>query len=110
MLAGCASPKREITINNEGGEASTEAAADPSREAVFVYGGQKSLPNKIILKIGGEPRLFSSGYLRLAGVVGGEFPMACLELGGRGFAAAKGEKIDDYRIVGIESDHVVLEK
>ncbi|OGB89856.1 hypothetical protein A2625_05345 [candidate division WOR-1 bacterium RIFCSPHIGHO2_01_FULL_53_15] len=109
-LAGCASPERKITIRNEAEDISGEAVIAPSREAVYIYGNQRDLPKTLILRIGGEPVLLPSGYLRLAGVVSGEKPTACLEIAGGGLALGEGETIDAYRIIRIASDHVVLEK
>ena len=81
-----------------------------SREAVFIYGNRSDLRKTITLKVGGEPVLLPSGYVRLAGVVRGKRPTACLESGGRGLVLCKGDKADDYRVVRIDGDHVVLEK
>lgn len=82
-----------------------------AREPIFVYSAQqKRLPARVVLRLAGEPLLFPSGYVRLAGVVSGGRPMALLEVGGRGLALGEEEKLDDYRVVGIEDDRVLLER
>ncbi|MDD5382713.1 MAG: hypothetical protein PHH60_03555 [Candidatus Margulisbacteria bacterium] len=98
-------PGTETTITPE-----AEMLEMPSREAVFVYGSTKDLPRIVTLKLAGEPFLFPSGYVRLAGVVSGGKPVALIEIGGRGLALEKGDKINDYRIAGITSDNVLLKK
>jgi len=111
-LSACASQPRPVHINN--GVTSSSAEAEPipatSREAVFIYGVKKTASSRLVLELAGEPVLLASSYVRLAGVVGGVRPAACLELGGRGFVLLKGEMIDDYRIVGFNGDRVVLER
>lgn len=87
-----------------------EGIAAPSREAVFLYNDAKTLPKRVALNLAGEPVLLPSGYVRLVGVVSGGKPIACLEIGGRGLALGKGEMVNDYRIIGIAGDRVVLER
>ena len=109
LLLGCV-PRPHISLDR--GPAVSEEAEPvslPTRESVYLY-GDKSLPNRLTLSFSGEPRLLASGYARLAGVVSGQRRTACVEIGGRGLALEKGEMVDAYRITGIESDHVVLEK
>ncbi len=91
-----------------GEEMSQEQAS--TRESVFIYNQQKSLPDRIVLGFNCGPILLPSGYARLAGVVSGGNPIACLEIGGRGLALSQGEKADDYRVVRIGGDSVILEK
>ena len=112
LLAACASPPRKA-INPDVISTVTEEAETvsvPSRESIFVYGNRKNLSARLILALAGEPVLLPSGYLRLAGVISGERRAVCLELGGRGLALTEGEAIDDYRIVRISGDSVVLER
>lgn len=83
-------------------------AAPPSREAVYIYNDRTSSRRKIILHLGGEPSLLSSGYVRLVGVVRGGSPTACLEIGGRGLAVSIGETVDGFSIRQINSTSVVM--
>lgn len=94
----------EITLDT------AEAVDQPTREAVFVYNNSGKLSRRLTLKLAGEPVLFPSGYVRLVGVVSGGRPIACVEIGGRGLALGKGETVNDYRILGIDSDRVILER
>jgi len=111
MLSSCSSQSHKPALNEETvATEETEAAEIPSREAVFVYGNQKNSPSKLVLTFSGEPVLLPSGYVRLVGVVSGGRPMACLEIGGRGLAVGEGETFDDYRIVWVNRDNVVLER
>jgi hypothetical protein len=113
FLSACASqPAKTLIKNEETSDASEETAAVtvPSREAVFLYGRRQNLSSRLLLTLAGEPVLLPSGYIRLVGVVSGGKPTACLEIGGRGLALGEGEAVDDYRIVGIDGDSVVLEK
>ena len=112
LVASCASQTPKVLISNEttGISAEAEAVPVPSREAVFIYGGRNRTASRLILTLSGEPVLLSSGYVRLVGVVSGGRRAACLEFGGRGLALGEGETVDDYRIVGIGSDQVVLER
>jgi hypothetical protein len=88
----------------------TEAVELPSREALLVYGSGQNTPARLILTLAGGPYLLPSGYARLAGVVSGEKPIVLLEVGGRGLALGKGETVDDYRVVSITGDSVLLAK
>ncbi|MDD5593986.1 MAG: hypothetical protein PHG97_04555 [Candidatus Margulisbacteria bacterium] len=111
MLSACAAQPRKTIVNNDDAPAaSEEASASPSREAIFIYGSRKNLPARLILGLAGEPVLLPSGYVRLVGVVSGGRPIACLEIGGRGLALEKGETIDDYQVIRIDGDRVVLER
>ena len=112
LLSSCASDSDKsakiteaITPSEE-----SESAAPPTREAVFVYGAGKGLSKRLILNFSGGPVLLPSGYVRLVGVVSGGKPIACLEIGGRGLAVGKGEKVDDYRVARIAVNNVILEK
>ena len=112
LLSACAPQPRSTYINNSEASSSAKAEALPaaSREAVFVYGEKRPARSRVVLELTGEPVLLASSYARLAGVVAGARPAACLELGGRGLVLVKGETIDDYRVVGLSSDSVVLER
>jgi hypothetical protein len=112
LLSSCASQPSKGLINNETTDISAEAEAVPipSRESVFIYSGRKNPASRLILTLSGEPVLLSSGYIRLVGVVSGGKPTACLEIGGRGLALEEGETVDDYRIVSMGGDRVVLER
>jgi len=113
FLSACsAQPSKPRVINNEAAGVSEEpeAVAVPSREAVFVYGDRRSLSSRLVLTLAGEPVLLPSGYVRLAGVVSGRRKTVCVEIGGRGLALEEGETADDYRIVRISGDRVVLER
>jgi len=83
---------------------------EPSREAVFVYGGEKGYPKELVLRIGGDASLLPSGYLRLAGVVEGERPVALLEIGGRAQAVSVGEEFDNFWLESISENGVRLRK
>ena len=111
-LSACTPQPSSAYINNSETSSSAEVDAPPaaSREAVFVYGVKRPARSRVVLELTGEPVLLASSYARLAGVVAGARPAACLELGGRGLILVKGETIDDYRVVGLNSDSVVLEK
>ena len=110
LLAACAPQPRQIAIEKPPAISDeVEATVVPSREPVFVY-GNKSSPARLVLFLTGEPTLLPSGYARLAGVVSGQRSTACVEIGGRGLALEEGENVDDYRVVRIKGDHVVLER
>ena len=111
-VTSCSSENKSSATIDSGSAATEEATAEESatRESVFVYNQQKNTPNRMVLSFTRGPVLLPSGYARLAGVVSGGKPIACLEIGGRGLALAKGEKADDYRVVRINGDSVVLEK
>jgi hypothetical protein len=109
-LSACAPQSRPVSSNKIEADPSAEAEPIASRETLFVYGGKKTASSRLVLELSGEPVLLSSGYLRLVGVVAGARPMACLELGGRGFILTKGEVIDDYRVAGLSGDTAVLER
>lgn len=113
FLSACSSaPTKPVIIDKEASGFSEEAevVSAPSRESVFVYGNRKNAASHLILTLTGEPVLLPSGYVRLAGVVSGGRKTACVEIGGRGLALEEGEVIDDYRIVRINYDNVVLER
>jgi len=111
MLSSCSLQSHKPVLSEEtAATEETEAAEIPSREAVFVYGNQKNSPSKLVLTFSSEPVLLPSGYVRLVGVVSGGRPIACLEIGGRGLALGEGELVDAYRVVGIGSNNVVLER
>ena len=111
LLSSCSlekdAPQRSISAPPS---LEAEAVEAPSREAIFTYGGAKDLPRKLVLILAGEPVLLPSGYVRLVGVVSGGRPIALIEIGGRGLALGKGENINDYRVVGINDNSVVLER
>ncbi len=115
-MASCSSDQTEQKVSSsvdspDGITIEAESISEGiSREAVFIYGNKADPRKNITLKVGGEPILLPSGYLRLSGVVRGCQPIACLESGGRGLVLGKGEKMDDYRVVRIDGDHVILEK
>lgn len=112
MLSACAPEPPRMRLNDEPTAVSDEAEVEdaPSREAVFTYNDKKEIPKRLVLSLAGEPLLLPSGYARLAGVVRGEKPIALIEIGGRGLALAKGESIDDYRVVRVDGDNIVLER
>ncbi len=112
ILTSCSSHKRieDSAIKENAVTEEAETVESPTREAVFVYGNPKDCPKRLVLTLAGEPVLLPSGYVRLVGVVSGGRPIACLEIGGRGLALGKGENINDYRVVGINDDSVVLER
>jgi len=112
LISSCASrsPRNFQTIEAATPSEEAETIEAPSREAVYIYSNQKKLAENIILRFSSEPILLPSGYARLVGVVSGGKPVACLEIGGRGLVVGKGEEIDDYRVVGIGNDSVVLER
>jgi hypothetical protein len=91
-----------------------EVTATPEvepRGSVFVYGqGRSSGSARITLQLNGEPLLLPAGYARVVGVVNGDSPVACLEIGGRGLALAPGDRVDDYRVVAVKERTVVLQK
>ena len=110
LLTACApQPRRTALEPAPAVTEEAETAAVPSREPVYIY-GNKNLPARLTLSFSGEPFLLPSGYARLAGVVSGQRLAACVEIGGRGLALEEGEDVDDYRVVRIQGDHVVLEK
>ena len=111
-LCSCAERDQKETVPEEPAVASEEAESIEtlSREAVFVYKNTKDPPGRMILSIGGEPVLLPSGYVRLVGVVSGGRPIACFAIGGWGLALGKGERINDYRVAGINDDSVILER
>jgi hypothetical protein len=112
LLSACSSRNQpRATFESDASCASEEAETiDPAtREAVFVYGGAQP-PKRLVLSFAGEPFLLPSGYVRLVGVVSGGRPIALIEIGGRGLALGKGENINDYRVVGINDNSVVLER
>jgi len=106
MLSACAPEPPRMRLNDE----PTVVSDAPSREAVFTYNDKKEMPRRLVLSLAGEPLLLPSGYVRLAGVVRGERPVALIEIGGRGLALAKGESVDDYRVVRVDGDNIVLER
>jgi hypothetical protein len=86
------------------------AANPPSAEALYIYNSKTGAPNKLTLALAGEPVLFPSGYVRLAGVVSGRRQVAYIEIGGRGLALREGEFINDYRVARITDHSVLLER
>ncbi|MBN3033221.1 MAG: hypothetical protein JW873_03920 [Candidatus Saganbacteria bacterium] len=118
-LSACAPQPAAVAVDSYEPAVSAEVEAPPaaSREALFVYSSNKNPPSRLVLSLTGEPRLLPSGYIRLVGVVSGPClpagrgkPTACLEIGGRGLALGEGESVDDYRIVRIAGDRLVLER
>lgn len=112
-LISCAAEEPKTTnsvIGDEETSAEVSVTDQPTAEPIYVYGAKRELPNNLSLKLVGEPILFPSGYVRLAGVVSGLRPVALLEVGGKGLALREGEEINDYRIAGINGDCVVLER
>ena len=90
-------------------DSSEEAEAQPSREAVFVYGeGNKNNPQKLIIGINAEPVQIDNAYVRLVGIINGATPVALVEMGGKGQCVGLGEKLAGYQIVVISIDHVEL--
>ena len=112
IITSCSSENKSNSAVENGRVVTEEAAIPeaPTRESVFVYNQKKPAPDRILLSFTSGPVLLPSGYTRLAGVVSGGEPIACLEIGGRGLALTKGEKTDDYRVVRINGDSVLLEK
>ncbi len=108
-LSGCAPSHSSAPLVSETGLTEEAGPAVPSRETVYLY-GNKNLPSRFTLSLAGEPRLLPSGYARLAGLVSGLRWTACVEIGGRGLALEEGEGFDDYRIVRIKGDHILLER
>lgn len=96
-------PDDETTIE-------AEVSSPPSAEAVYIYNSKTGTPNKLTLTLAGEPVLFPSGYVRLAGVVSGRRPVAFIEIGGRGLALREGEFINDYRVARLTDHSVLLER
>ncbi len=111
LLTACApQPRQAPAVLQPAVSEEAETVSLPSREAVYLYGNKCSSPTRLILSLSGEPLLLPSGYARLAGVVSGQTRTACVEIGGRGLALEEGEEVDAYRVAGIESDFVTLEK
>lgn len=116
VLSSCALPPETAGREENPALETPEAgsiAEGPSREAVFIYNQQKTLARKISLKLGSEPLLFPSGYLRLTGVVdgmGGREPIILVEIGGRGLALGVGEGVDGYQLISVSESGAVLAK
>jgi hypothetical protein len=116
FVTACADSKQEetkitnITSDTIGVESTeSEVPVIPTRESVYVYHKGNEL-KQLILTVGGEPVLTGSGYLRLAGVVRGKWPVACLELAGRGLVAGPGDTIDEYLLAAINGKSILLRR
>lgn len=105
FTSSCTSPQPEKT--SEVQETPTVEAKTDERKPVFVY-GQKSDAEKIDLRFGGEPIPTSSGYLKLVGTIGGVYPQAIIEIGGKGKIFSSGDNIGSYKIVSIKEMEVKL--
>lgn len=88
-------------------ELSTASVATPESTALYVYGQNKN-PSNLVLKVGGEPVTVAAGYIKLAGTVLGDEPLAVLEIGGRGSVVEVGDRISEYRIFSISEREVKL--
>ncbi len=112
LLSSCASDDQHTAVKENDTVSSDDTMVErtATREPVFVYNQPKKVPDRIVLSFSSGPILLPSGYVRLAGVVSGGDPIACLEIGGRGLAFLRGEKADDYRVERINGDSVILEK
>ncbi|OGC12004.1 hypothetical protein A3K48_05965 [candidate division WOR-1 bacterium RIFOXYA12_FULL_52_29] len=86
----------------------TVAEDEPTREAVYVYNEKMAVIDSMELR--SEPKLLSSGYARLVGVVSGVRQVALIEIGGRGLAAVAGEMVDGYEIEKIGRESAYLRK
>ena len=88
-------------------ELSPTSVPTPESSAVYVYGQNKNT-NDLVLKVGGEPVTVAAGYIKLAGTVLGEEPLAVLEIGGRGQVCRVGEEVSDYQVISISEREVKL--
>ncbi|MCU0641013.1 MAG: hypothetical protein MUC35_02865 [Candidatus Margulisbacteria bacterium] len=106
LLGGCAGKEEAVAPKFEPEIITAESQAF-SNEAVTVY---QRTAERIVLRLTGGPGRLPGGQGRLVGVVSGRKMVALLDLGGRGLALEKGDRLDDHRVVGIAGDHVVLER
>jgi hypothetical protein len=109
LLSSCSSKPQESSNISEISEEAV-VASTPTAEPVYLYGTKSDLPGRLTVKLTDVPILFPSGYLRLAGIVQSKRIIALFDIGGKSFVLQEGEKIDDYRVVGITNNHVLLKK
>lgn len=108
-IVGCSpTPVSELPTAQE--SPSVEATVSSSREAVFVYGQDKEQPRTLSLKLGEEPKLLTSGYLQLVGLVGAERPAALFELAGKGHCLVVGDEVGGYLLASVDQTGVSLIK
>lgn len=88
-------------------ELSTSSVPTPESTALYVYGQNKNSSN-LVLKVGGEPVTVAAGYIKLAGTILGDEPLAVIEMGGRGSVMRMGDEISDYQVVSISNREVKL--
>ncbi|MFH1387550.1 MAG: hypothetical protein ABIH50_07785 [bacterium] len=108
-LTSC-STEKQITVKNETASEEVVSIQVTSREAVYLYNEKKITVANLVLSIHDEPLLLPAGYAKLVGVVSGGKNVACVEVGGRGIIIEEGEKIDDYRVVRIKNDRIILKR
>ncbi|MFA5113313.1 MAG: hypothetical protein WC529_03335 [Candidatus Margulisiibacteriota bacterium] len=106
LLGACAGSEEGAKPSFEPENLTPEAAAI-SNEAVAVY---DQAADRVVLRLAGEPGRLPGGSGRLVGVVSGGKKVALLDLGGRGLALAEGDRLDDYRVVGIAGDRLLLKR
>ena len=115
-LSSCSArpPEDKVDTKKEEVEVVEQQENSPEVEVskpLYIYKDQKGEnPEQIVLEIDGGPLLLLSGYVRLAGVVSGEMPLALIEVAGRGRLVKEGEKIGGYAVVSISSRSVLMKK
>lgn len=80
-----------------------------TREPIFVYNQSQNQPKNIYLTIHDKPRLIGENYVRLLGVVmGSNFPVALIEIGGKEKCLRHGEDCNGYWVSSITGKGIQL--
>ena len=86
----------------------TTIQKEAESKPIYVVQNKKDIANKVILHQGAEPVALSFGFLKLAGTITGDHPMALLEIDGKGSSFQLNDRINDYQIVSINEREVQL--
>ncbi|NQU18234.1 MAG: hypothetical protein HQ564_09260 [Candidatus Saganbacteria bacterium] len=106
VLSSCSnqSPSEPVIVDPQ---VTTSEVQTTSREAVFTY-GENSQAKNISLSFSAEPVQINEGYIRLVGIIAGNNPLACIEIGGKGRVVGLGELVEQYVVSKISKKEVLL--
>ena len=86
----------------------TEEAIEVKRQAVFTYTDKRDLKPRVRVRLNQDPVLVGEDYIRLSGILYGNSPIACLEIGGAEGLFEAGDMVGDYFVSRIYKKEVVL--
>lgn len=114
MLSSCSSGERECQPRTEALEEveSKEEIMPITGEAVFTYKDNKNMildmPELYITLISEPVDIPDLGSIRFKGAVVGKFPVALIEISGKGFPLMLGDNIGNYSVGAIGSGYLKL--